>query len=181
MSAVPLLGSFFPKAEQLQKKFQRAGLSWTVKDGIVVWAIMATILTGVVLYFFGLGPILSVLCGVTGALILLSTYIKRKTQKRAVAFVALFPNAIELIVRSVKSGLPVTEAMAAIGTEIEEPVGSVFTEISNNIQIGMELSEALGRRQEGSTSRSSSFAISLAIQCRRQAATFPKSCRTSPT
>ncbi|MCB1832017.1 MAG: type II secretion system F family protein [Geminicoccaceae bacterium] len=165
LSSIPLLGSFIPKADQLQKKFDRAGLSWTVKDGIVIWAIMAVILTGVIIYFLGLGPFLAIPSGATGSLMLLSFYIKRKTQKRVTAFVGLFPNAIELIVRSVKSGLPVTEAMAAIGTEIDEPVGSVFTEISNNIQIGMELPDALwSASAKLDIQEFKFFAISLSIQ-----------------
>jgi len=163
--ALRILQSMIPRADQLQKKFQRAGLSWSVQNGITIWAILAVVISVALFVFLRLELILCLLGGMTGALILLSMYVKRRAQKRVTAFVSLFPNAIELIVRSVKSGLPVAEAMAAIGKEIQEPVGSVFTEISSNIQIGMELSEALWTASgKLDIQEFKFFAISLSIQ-----------------
>ena len=141
--SLKVIRSFFPRADLLQRRFERAGLNWSIQDGVVVWLIFGGIVATLLFMFVGLNILLSALGGATLALILLSFYIKRRTAQRAIAFVALFPTAIELIVRSVKSGLPISEAIAAIGTEIQEPVGSIFQEISGNLQIGMELTDAL--------------------------------------
>lgn len=63
--------------------------------------------------------------------------------RRINRFNALFPEAIDLIVRGLKSGLPVTESVSIVGKEIKDPVGAEFRVISDSIKFGMSLSQAL--------------------------------------
>lgn len=58
-------------------------------------------------------------------------------------FNAVFPDAIDLVVRSIRAGLPVSQALENIGTDIEAPVGPEFARISNQIRIGVSLDDAL--------------------------------------
>jgi tight adherence protein B len=58
-------------------------------------------------------------------------------------FKSLFPDALDLVVRGVRAGLPVSEAMKLIGSEVSAPVGPAFDGVSANIAIGMSLDEAL--------------------------------------
>jgi tight adherence protein B len=60
-------------------------------------------------------------------------------------FLDLFPDALDLICRAVKAGLPVTEAMAVAGREIADPVGSELRFALNEMQIGAEPQDALQR------------------------------------
>jgi tight adherence protein B len=46
-------------------------------------------------------------------------------KRRVAAFVALFPEAIDLMVRALRSGLPISEAIIGAGHEIGDPVGNV--------------------------------------------------------
>ena len=57
----------------------------------------------------------------------------------------MFPDALDLICRAVKAGLPVTEAMAVAGREIADPVGSELRTALNEMQIGAEPQDALQR------------------------------------
>jgi tight adherence protein B len=63
--------------------------------------------------------------------------------RRLNQFNALFPEAIDLIVRGLKSGLPVTESISIVGKEIKDPVGVEFRIISDSIKFGMSLTQAL--------------------------------------
>jgi tight adherence protein B len=67
-------------------------------------------------------------------------------QKRhANAFLKLFPDAIDLIVRAVRAGLPVTGALDAAGRETPDPVGSEFQLIAADMRIGLDLETSLRR------------------------------------
>ena len=85
--------------------------------------------------------------------------------RRRVQFLARFPDAVDLIVRGVRSGLPVAEAIHNAGTEIPGRVGEVFGEITGNLRVGMTLDEALwlvARRIQ--IEEFKFFVISLAVQ-----------------
>ena len=58
-------------------------------------------------------------------------------------FNEMFPNAIDMIVRMLRAGLPVTHAIRTVGHEMPTPVGPVFTKIADQVEIGMPLEQAL--------------------------------------
>jgi len=70
----------------------------------------------------------------------------RYLQKRHTAkFLDQFPDAIDLIVRAVRAGLPVVGALDATGREMPDPVGMEFRLITADLRIGIEFDEALRR------------------------------------
>ena len=80
-------------------------------------------------------------------------------------FQRLFPDALDLVVRSVRAGLPVSEAIKMISCEVPNPVGSAFCEVGCKLSIGINLDDALdqlARRMPIAELRF--FAISLAVQ-----------------
>lgn len=80
-------------------------------------------------------------------------------------FQEIFPEALDLIVRSVRAGLPVSESMKMIGTEVADPVGEAFREVASNLVIGMSLDEALTLLQRKFPIQEVKFfSISLTIQ-----------------
>jgi tight adherence protein B len=89
----------------------------------------------------------------------------RRIARRQRQFLSQFPDAIDLIVRGVKSGLPVTEALNAAGAELHNRVGALFQEVTGNILLGMTLDEALAAAARGLRVQEFKFSIiSLAIQ-----------------
>jgi tight adherence protein B len=75
-----------------------------------------------------------------GAPALLVRLAQKRNQRR---FLHLFPDALDLIVRAVKAGLPVLEAIELTAREIDAPVGMEFERILGEIQIGVEIEDAL--------------------------------------
>ncbi len=91
----------------------------------------------------------------------LSYLIKRRTNK----FMHLFADALDVIIRGVKAGLPVPECISVIGREMPDPVGSEFRLISEGTRIGMTLDECLDRAvSRVPTPELRFFAIVLLIQ-----------------
>ena len=54
-------------------------------------------------------------------------------KRRLAAFINLFPDAIDLVVRALRSGLPVTEAIVGAGHEIADPVGAELRLVESGI------------------------------------------------
>ncbi len=69
--------------------------------------------------------------------------IGRMGKRRVAAFVALFPDAIDLIVRALRSGLPVSEAIVGAGHEIADPVGSELRLVEGGMRMGRDLESLL--------------------------------------
>lgn len=66
-----------------------------------------------------------------------------KRVRRKLAFLDNLPDAIELIIRAAQAGIPISEAIATAGNEINEPVRSEFARISNKIRLGVDMKDAM--------------------------------------
>jgi tight adherence protein B len=87
--------------------------------------------------------------------------IKRRVNK----FTVRFPDAIELLVRGLRSGLPISETLSVVSQEVPEPVGTEFATVVQKMKIGKTMEEALddvAKRLE--TAEFNFFCITLAIQ-----------------
>jgi len=67
----------------------------------------------------------------------------RLIARRVARFEALFPEAIGLMVRGLRSGLPATEAIAIVGREVADPVGEEFRRVADQVRLGQPLDGAL--------------------------------------
>lgn len=89
-------------------------------------------------------------------------YIAGKRQKE---FTKYFSTAIDVIVRGLKSGLPVQECFRIIGREIPDPCGSEFRTVIDEVNAGLTLEEALNRAHERMpTQELKFFATIIAVQ-----------------
>jgi tight adherence protein B len=68
-----------------------------------------------------------------------------KSRRRGRKFNLLFPDAVDLIVRALRAGLPVQEAIANAARDIKDPVGSVFKRAQQEMQLGVPIEAALWR------------------------------------
>lgn len=85
--------------------------------------------------------------------------------RREKAFTREFANAIDIIVRSVRSGLPVNEALKVVAAEIPDPVGEEFRTLCEGLKVGVTIEEGLKRMYERMpTAEVNFFAIVMAIQ-----------------
>jgi tight adherence protein B len=66
-------------------------------------------------------------------------------RKRAAALYKQLPDALGMVVRAVRAGIPVVEALRTIGRELPDPTGAEFRLLSDKLAIGMPMDEALKR------------------------------------
>lgn len=85
--------------------------------------------------------------------------------RRLKAFLSEFPNALDIMVRSIKSGLPLNDAIRMISAEGQEPVRTEFKRIVDSQQMGMNIPEACARLYSRiPLSEANFFSIVIAIQ-----------------
>jgi tight adherence protein B len=86
-----------------------------------------------------LGVVASLLLGLLIGTALPHKVVGRMGKRRVAAFIALFPEAIDLMVRALRSGLPISEAIVGAGREIGDPVGNELGRVEAGMRMGRDL------------------------------------------
>ena len=152
------------RAEALALRLERTGQRWTVSQYLYV-SFGIALLVGLILYMQSGVPLLSLIGGLmVGAAVphmLVNFFIKRRTAQ----FITKFPDAIDLLVRGLRSGLPVTETLAVVAQEVPGPVGIEFKGIIERIKIGRTMEESMQVSADRlNIAEFNFFTITLAIQ-----------------
>jgi tight adherence protein B len=152
------------KIEALAGRLDRTGKKWTVSQ--YFYASLGIALVFAIVIFLRSGaPALSLGVGLAFGAGIPHFVVNRAIKKRTDNFNAKFPDAIELLVRGLRSGLPVTETLAVVAQEIPGPVGVEFKGIVERIKIGRTMEESLQETADRlNISEFNFFCITLAIQ-----------------
>ncbi len=154
-----------PRPAALRARLQRTGKLISIGEFALASMVVAALATYLVHRFSGISWAPSVLAGVGVGLGLPHMVIGFMIKRRVKKFVDLFPEAIELIVRGLKSGLPVQESIVVVGREINDPVGIEFRQIADAIKIGTSIEESMWATSARlDIPEFKFFVISLAIQ-----------------
>lgn len=148
----------------LDARLKQAGLSLGVRAFYIVSAVVGVIALLVALVL-GL-PILVVMgVGLIFGLGVPRWVVGFLAKRRMKKFSLEFPNAVDIIVRGIKSGLPVHECFKIIGRESPLPLGPEFQKLVEGLGVGMTLEQALDRMfQRMPTPELRFFTIVIAIQ-----------------
>jgi tight adherence protein B len=152
------------KNPPLSARLQQAGLDWSKRQFFIGSGVIGAIV-GAVSMLFGLSWYLVlglVFAAAVGLPRWLLSYLKKKREAR---FIDEMPNAIDVIVRGVKAGLPLNDCIRVIASETTEPVKGEFRAIVESTSIGMPLAEAVGKMYDRMPlPESNFFGIVIAIQ-----------------
>ncbi len=135
------------KSIPLSVRISQSGMSWSKRQFFMISAGI-----GGAMFLLGLltggGLAVAATLGVAGALGLPRWVLSFLKKRRETKFLAAFPDAVDIIVRGVKAGLPLLDCMKMITIEAPEPVKSEFRAIVETQAIGMPLGEACGKLYE---------------------------------
>jgi tight adherence protein B len=77
----------------------------------------------------------------------------------------MFPESLDLIVRALRSGIPIQEAIATVGREMGDPVGPLFTQVTHEVRLGGTVEDAFWNAAESIHAPEFNFLIvSMSIQ-----------------
>jgi tight adherence protein B len=155
---------FIPNPAVLQKRLNMTGKPWTLGKYAMASALLVLVpaallmLQGAPVWLAGF---LGLFLGLWVPHFVVGFFIKRRIAR----FTAKFPDAIELLVRGLRSGLPITETMGVVAAEVDGPVGEEFRAVSDKMKIGRTLDAALQETADRlGTPEFQFFVITIAIQ-----------------
>lgn len=149
----------------LRMRLNQAGLPWSPASFYVRAA--AAVVIGAFLIHLGAGLrlLLAVPMGSVLGYALVHFYVRSKRAQRLKKFIEEFPNAIDVVTRGVKTGLPLNDCLKAIAAEGQEPVKGEFVRIVDDLAVGLPLHQALTRfTNRVPIMESNFFAVVITIQ-----------------
>jgi len=133
---------YMPRPEVLRERLQRTGRSISLGAYGVGCLVVALIGVGAALVL-GFSIFIALPVGCLVGLWLPHLFIGFLARRRANTFGKHFPEAVALMVRGIKSGLPITETFQIVANEVPDPVGGEFRQISDQIRLGHPPEQAL--------------------------------------
>src|SRR5579872_2515850 len=148
----------------LATRLTQAGLDWTPRKFMIASAILAAIGFAIAM-FAGGGPLAAIGLAFAAGFGLprwLLSFLKKRREK---AFLRALPDAVDVIVRGIKAGLPLFDSLKVVAADSAEPLRSEFMAIVETQAIGMPLGEACARLYERMPlPEANFFGIVIAIQ-----------------
>jgi tight adherence protein B len=157
-------GNKMSTVDRLRLRLQQTGKKWAINQYLYVSGGIFVVAFAL-LMIRGAPSLLSLGVSTFLALAVPHFTVSFLIKKRISDFTTRFPEAIELLVRGLKSGLPVAETLNVVAKEIPGPVGEEFKMVTEKIKIGKTMEDALQDTAERlGTPEFQFFVITLAIQ-----------------
>ena len=143
---------------------QAAGLAPNIKMFWIVSGVLGVFVTLIIL-LLGQLPLVALGAGFAAGLGLPRWVLGFLGKGRTAKFTEAFADAVDIIVRGIKSGLPVHDCLKIIGKECPEPLAGEFRTLTENVAMGVPMDAALEKMYERMpTNELRFFSIVLAIQ-----------------
>jgi tight adherence protein B len=155
---------FIPNPALLRQRLAQTGRSWTLAQyALTSLALLVTIT--VMLKWRGVPLLLALLVGLFVGIGLPHYMVGKLIKRRVARFTSKFPDAIDLMVRGLRSGLPISETMGVVADEVPGPIAEEFRNVSDKMRIGRTMEAALQETADRlGTPEFQFFVITLAIQ-----------------
>jgi tight adherence protein B len=148
----------------LAVRITQAGLDWSNRQFIYVAGGLGLVVFSLI-FVLGIGLLPAIGFGFTAAFGLpfwILSYLKKRREAR---FLKFFPDAVDVIVRGIKAGLPLLDSLKALASDAQEPVKSEFRAIVETQTIGMPVGEACAKLYERvPVAEANFFAIVISVQ-----------------
>jgi len=148
----------------LELKLARAGLSWTKRTFYTISGGCGAVL-GLLLFLITDSPVAAAGAAFAGGFGLPAWMLRHLRIRRIAKFNKELPNAVDVVVRGIRTGIPVGDCFRMVSREAEEPVRSEFRTVIETQAMGLSLGEAVSRLFERvPTAEVNFFAIVINIQ-----------------
>jgi tight adherence protein B len=128
----------------LSSRLMQAGLDWSPQKFMIASGVLAVICFALALLFGG-GPIAAVGLSFAAGFGLprwILSFLKKRREK---SFLKALPDAVDVIVRGIKAGLPLFDSIKVVAADAPEPLRGEFLAIIETQAIGMPLGDACAR------------------------------------
>jgi len=148
----------------LSVRITQAGLSWSNRQFIYIAGALGLFVFALI-FVLGIGLLPAIGFGFSAAFGLPFWILSFLKKRREARFLKFFPDAVDLIVRGIKAGLPLLDSLRALASDAQEPVKSEFRSIVETQTIGMPVGEACAKLYERvPVAEANFFAIVISVQ-----------------
>ncbi|MCJ8190191.1 type II secretion system F family protein [Sphingomicrobium aestuariivivum] len=159
-----VFSTLVPRPELMRARIQRTGKNIDLGKYAMLNAAIFVVIAGV-LALQGAPIVLALLLGILAGVGIPHMAIGMMINKRMAKFNLNFPDAIELMVRGLRSGLPITETLGVVANEIRGPIADEFKVVSDRMKVGTTMEAALQEvANRLNTPEFQFFVITLSIQ-----------------
>lgn len=151
----------------LAERLRQSGLGWSRTLYVVICMTVGLVVYAMAAFVIGLAPLMAVGLSVAMGMLLPRSYVGLVRNRRVAAFGDELPNAVDVIVRGVRSGLPLGDCLRVIAAESQEPVRSEFRIVVDDQTLGVPVQDAMLRLAERVPLAEANFlATVVAVQSR---------------
>jgi tight adherence protein B len=155
---------FIPKPALLAKRLAQTGRTVSLPKYALICLVLTAVVAGLLIVKGAPTP-LAVFAALFIGIGLPHKVVGKMIKRRVAQFTARFPDAIDLMVRGLRSGLPISETLHVVGDEIQGPISDEFRAVSDKMKIGRTMDAALQETADRlGTPEVQFFVITLAIQ-----------------
>jgi len=132
-----------PRPEILRSRLDATGKNLSIGKYLAISVVIAVVVGVSYWLFTDYPPAAAPFVGIAAGAFLPHKYVSRLIRKRQDEFLAGLAEGLDLIVRGVKSGLPVAETISVVSQEMEGPIAVEFARVTEDTRVGMTLEAAL--------------------------------------
>ncbi|WP_052699445.1 type II secretion system F family protein [Hyphomicrobium sp. 99] len=136
------------KKVTLSLKLMRAGSKMTPREFYIASALLGGLLASISIFIVELPLAGTVVVAFVGGFGLPRWILNKMINRRQQKFVGQMANAIDVVVRGIKSGLPLNDCIQVISRESPEPLASEFREVVEQQRLGLSIADGLERMCE---------------------------------
>jgi tight adherence protein B len=138
-----LIQTLVPKPDQLKIRLEKTGLNIPISRYATITGVLILAIIIAAHYLYGLTMLLAIPMGLAVGLFLPHFTVGYLGKRRINKFMKTFPEAIELLCRGLRAGLPISEAIVTVGNDAPDPVGKEFRGVADAMRVGQSLESGL--------------------------------------
>ena len=123
----------------------RAGSQRTPKEFYILSALLGGLLASIALFIFNLPVTAAMVVAFVGGFGFPRWFLNKLINRRQQKFLGLLANALDVVVRGIKTGLPLNECMQVIARESPAPLAGEFREVVEQQRLGVSIADGLER------------------------------------
>jgi Flp pilus assembly protein TadB/Mg-chelatase subunit ChlD len=150
---------------RLATQLDRAGMRMRPHEWLLLRGLVCV--TAAILLALFIHPVWALLLGVVGGWLATALYHRNRAEKRVQAFATLLPDALQLIIGSLRSGFSLSQAVDAMAREMPDPIASEFGRALGEARLGEPLEDGLERVARRMKSDDLSWSV-VAIRVQQQ-------------
>lgn len=134
--------------EEIVFKMHKANLNISLFTFFLICFILSIIFTCALVYFDFFSITIAFPAGIVIGFFVMMIIINSMIEKKKHAFIVLFPDAIDMMIRGVKAGLNISRIIKLVSFESKDPISSIFRNISQKMDMGMKSEKVLNDTAE---------------------------------